>query len=268
MSGKFSARELFLLIAGLAVLLIGSWGLVVWLTVPSPGSNDQAAWELTVKRLIRGQLETALNATEIRKPVTTKALATIAKRLDDGLRSPLPYPVEIVVADLPEINAFTFPGGLIVVSRSLLLHAKDPEEVAAVLAHEMGHVAYHDSANSLKSGLLLASLAVLTNNQGAVDELIQTVTKNAFARSVEDRADEFAFEVLTRAKIRPSRLADFLASLPESPQGKFVQKNLPYLLDHPAQQQRIQKARQAPFTGNEDSIPVDWAAVKEELASR
>ena len=268
MSQKFSWKELALLTGGLVVLAVISWG-VVLIATPSPTApHAPEGWELTLKTVIRGELGAALNASEVKKPKTLAALKTIAQRLEAALKEPLPYPLEIVVVDRPEINAFTFPGGLIVVNQALLEHSSAPEEVAAVIAHEMGHVVHHDSADSLKRGLLLASLAVLASDSRAVQQVIQTLSQNAFSRNVEDRADEFAFDLLAHARIKPARLADFLASLPETPQGKFLQKNLPYLLDHPGQDRRINKARKAPFEGQEEPLALNWAEVRTELSSR
>jgi predicted Zn-dependent protease len=267
MRPRFSWKELLSLLGGLVVLAAVSWGVVAWLS-PGPAATSAEGWEPAVKTLIRGQLETALNAPEIHKPKTAAALRIIEHRLEAALDAPLPSPLEIVVVASPEINAFTFPGGLIVVNEALLENAAAPEEVAAVLAHEMGHVFHRDPANSLRRSLLFASLATLTGDSGAVREIIQTLTQNALTRSVEDRADEFAFALLARARLRPSRLADFLNSLPDTPRGKFIQKNLAYLMDHPSKEQRVQKARLAPFSGPEEPLPIDWSEVKEELAAR
>jgi beta-barrel assembly-enhancing protease len=268
MSSRFSWKELLILSGGLLVLGGVSWGVVELLTPPVHEVLAPEKWDLALKKLVRGQLENALNASEVRKPKTQAALRVLQQRLENALPTPLPYPLDIVVVSDPEVNAFTFPGGLIVVNQGLLEHAADPEEVAAVLAHEMGHVVHHDPSDSLKRGLLLASLAALTSDSGAVRAAIQTLSRNAFSRNVEDRADEFAFDLLARARIKPSRFADFLSSLPETPQGRFVQKNLPYLTDHPSRMLRIDKARRAPFFGVEEPLAVDWAAVKAELAAQ
>ncbi|MCX8107663.1 MAG: M48 family metalloprotease, partial [Verrucomicrobiae bacterium] len=45
-----------------------------------------------------------------------------------------------LILDTDEINAFAMPGGLIFVSRGLLRCCKHEDAVAAVLAHEIGHV--------------------------------------------------------------------------------------------------------------------------------
>ncbi len=264
MGRSFSVRETLLVAAVLAVLLGVAWGVVTWVSPKS--ENPPASWELTVKSLLRDHLEEAVDAAEIHNPQVSAALQTIEKRLESGLEHPLPYPVEIVVVASSEINALTFPGGLIVVNRGLLEHAANAEEVAAVLAHEMGHVFHHDPADALKRSLILASLSVLSSDSNALREVAQMLAHNAFTRTVEDRADDFAFAALARAGISPSHFGDFLAGLPDSPQGRFVQKNLPYLLDHPSRERRILKAKSAPFSGTVRPLAIDWAQVRSSLS--
>ena len=49
-------------------------------------------------------------------------------------------PYRITILNAPAVNAFALPGGYLYVTRGLLALANDSSEVAAVLAHEMGHV--------------------------------------------------------------------------------------------------------------------------------
>ncbi len=46
----------------------------------------------------------------------------------------------ITILNSPNVNAFALPGGYLYVTRGLLALANDFAELAAVLAHEMGHV--------------------------------------------------------------------------------------------------------------------------------
>lgn len=52
--------------------------------------------------------------------------------------------VHVELFDFPEVNAFTFPGGRVLISRKLVSYAKSEDELAGVLAHEFGHVLSHD----------------------------------------------------------------------------------------------------------------------------
>ena len=56
-----------------------------------------------------------------------------------------PWDIRIFVADEAQINAFAIPGGIIVFHSGLIFAAETPEEVAAVLAHEIAHVTHRHS---------------------------------------------------------------------------------------------------------------------------
>jgi predicted Zn-dependent protease len=50
-------------------------------------------------------------------------------------------PVTFTILDSPIINAMALPGGYIYVTRGMLAHLNDEDQLASVLAHEIGHVA-------------------------------------------------------------------------------------------------------------------------------
>lgn len=50
------------------------------------------------------------------------------------------------VVDLPDVNAFVLPGGRVYVGRKLIAYARGEDELAAVISHELGHLASHETA--------------------------------------------------------------------------------------------------------------------------
>ena len=73
-------------------------------------------------------------------------------------------PVTITVVDDPAINAFTLPGGRVLVMRGLIAAATDGPMLAGVIAHELGHVAHRDPTTTLIRGL---EFSLLLNAIGA-----------------------------------------------------------------------------------------------------
>ena len=65
------------------------------------------------------------------------------------------YPYTFAVADLPEINAFSLPGGPVWINRGVLARAANESQVAAVLAHEIAHITQRHGADRLTQGCLL-----------------------------------------------------------------------------------------------------------------
>lgn len=85
----------------------------------------------------------------------------------------------------PQVNAFALPGGLIFVTRSLLEFCGwDQDEVAFVLAHEIGHVACRHARDKLVTSLLARTLspAALSN----------AFVLSEYSKDFELEADSFA----------------------------------------------------------------------------
>jgi WD40 repeat protein len=71
----------------------------------------------------------------------------IAQMPPTGLR------FEFFVIDINDLNAFTLPGGRIYVTRKLIAFAKTEDELAGVVAHELGHVVARHNTNDLSLAL-------------------------------------------------------------------------------------------------------------------
>ena len=74
----------------------------------------------------------------------------------------LPYPITVSVLDHPMVNAFALPGGQVVFFRGMLDAADNPDEIAAVLAHEIGHVAARDPTRIALRSAGLEALTTVT----------------------------------------------------------------------------------------------------------
>src|SRR5690606_6510295 len=89
----------------------------------------------------------------------------------------------------PTPNAFALPGGQIGVHSGLLQVAESDDQLAAVLAHEVGHVvARHVSEQLSQSAAIQAALGATGLTQGAAGALAQMVTgvgQLSFSRSAE-----------------------------------------------------------------------------------
>src|SRR5450756_1993071 len=57
--------------------------------------------------------------------------------------------VETAVLATPIPNAFALPGGKVYVFNGLLARAQNPDEIAGVLAHELGHLVHRDATRNL-----------------------------------------------------------------------------------------------------------------------
>ena len=92
-----------------------------------------------------------------------------------------------LVLDSQDINAFAAPGGLILVTKGLLQCCQNEDELAAVLAHEIGHVEKVHGLRAIKTGRLNSALTILAVEAGKnlAGEQLAEVTQ-AFDESIND----------------------------------------------------------------------------------
>lgn len=107
----------------------------------------------------------------------------------------------VVENDTP--NAFALPGGGIVVTRGLLMQAESENELAFVLAHELGHFRGRDHLRGMGRAAaftLLSATIGAASGIGAPNglALTQHLTQSGFNRAQESAADEFALDLVYR----------------------------------------------------------------------
>jgi WD40 repeat protein len=82
----------------------------------------------------------------------TAYLRQIATRLMKHMPA-TQLPLKLFLVDLSDANAFTFPGGRIYVSPKIVALARNEDELAGVLAHELGHMVTHQGAIKMTRSL-------------------------------------------------------------------------------------------------------------------
>ncbi|MDF1555018.1 MAG: M48 family metallopeptidase [Deferrisomatales bacterium] len=111
-----------------------------------------------------------------------------------------PGPVRLQMVVSPTVNAAALPGGRVLVFSGLLEQAESENEVAMVLAHELGHVVHRDPLRALGRGLVLAFLASsLVGEERSVETFVGgslTLGHLRYSRRQEQAADRFAVETL------------------------------------------------------------------------
>lgn len=234
---------------GLAVAAV-----VLMLFVILPRMADTLAGLIPVEREVAfgksvvAQIERALGAAQLGQlkcdnPAGLEALALMTARLTAG--SELGYTLEMQVFDHEMVNAFAAPGGQIVIMRGLIETASGPDAVAAVLAHEIGHVERRDATRHAlraagSAGLLSMVLGDVTGGAAAVF-LGERVLQASYTREAEAEADIFALEMLNRAGVSSAGMADFFDELAGMEAGSLALPS--YFASHPASAGRAERAR-------------------------
>ncbi len=137
-----------------------------------------------------------------------------------------------LLLDSDEVNAFAGPGGLILVTRGMLRCCENEDELAAVLAHEIGHVAKKHGLSAIKQGRLTEAftivatesakqlggeeLASLTREfEGSVSDVVMTLTTSGYSRTQEREADAAAVGLLQRAGYPETAMITMLERMDE-----------------------------------------------------
>jgi predicted Zn-dependent protease len=154
-------------------------------------------------------------------------------------------------APLIGANAFALPGGTIVITDAMVHAAKSLDEIAAVLAHEIGHVErrhamrhlLQDSAVALVVATVTADAASLSVAVAGVPTLL---VQAKYSREFESEADDFAFALLKQHGRSPETFATFMERLAGEDSNKGAR--LGFLATHPLTAERVRRARAAAHT--------------------
>lgn len=225
-----------------------------------PDLGDSSARMLSVERereYSEGLLRQLRNYDlSIDDPELVEYLETLAYRLVQGSgRTETTFHFELI--DVPIVNAFASPGGLIVAFSQLMLHAETESELAGVLSHEIAHVTQRHIARRMESTIedilpiLLGTVALAVATQGQGDgaqaalaggmALMQQRQIN-FTRDNEHEADRVGIQTLARAGFDPSGMSGFFARIGNlhRTQGE---KPPEYLQTHPVTATRVAEAK-------------------------
>ena len=155
---------------------------------------------------------------EYSAPATERFLNDILARLAPVSQTPSET-YRVTILNSPIVNAFALPSGDIFVTRGLLALANDSSEIAAVMAHEIGHVTAQHAAKRAekeKTAALFArvSTAVLDRPQEGQEQQAKGLLSLAqFSREQEFEADKIGIKTIGAAGYDPFAAARFLGSL-------------------------------------------------------
>jgi predicted Zn-dependent protease len=182
-----------------------------------------------------------------------QALAGIVSRVVAASDRP-EQPYRITILNAPAINAFALPDGHLYLTRGLLALANDSAEIAAVLAHEMGHVtANHAQQRETRARNTL--IARQTLNDVISDEESRRMalaasqrSLAAFSRQQELEADSIGIRTVSRAGYDPFAASRFLTAMAKFADYRAIiaapEGRPDFLSTHPTTPERVQLAEQ------------------------
>lgn len=180
-----------------------------------------------------------------------------------------------------EINAFACPGGLIFITRGLLKQVQSEDQLAAVLGHEVAHVAGRHGINAIKksrwtkfgfyaagevgkqySGSEVGELA--QEFQGVVSDVAKQVLESGYSKSDEKKADINGMQFAAHAGYDPKAMAAFIQHEIDAGIGS---KSGPFS-SHPSPDKRLKEVNEelASISGGSEA-PVRTARFKAAMAA-
>jgi Zn-dependent protease with chaperone function len=196
------------------------------------------------------------------KPDGAAALKKLVERLQGAAQLPNPPDPAVLRASVP--NAFALPGGRVYLLSGLLAQAQSPDELAGVLAHELGHVAHRDGLRRLiregGTSFLVGLMFGDVSGSGVVLMAGRMVLNAAHGRDAETAADAFAARVMHRL----GRPIAPMAGLLERVAGHDDDAGPSLLRDHPltADRKAILERDDPPSSGPALLDPAEWQALK------
>ncbi len=260
----------------------GSMAVILLFVVPALSERLAAATPDTVRERIGGttlgQLA-LLVGIDRSGPAGTKrpycsdrpgraALEALTARLTADMTEP---PVlRLVVLNTKLVNAFALPGNFVVLTKGLIENAADAEEVAGVVAHEMGHVVHDHGIQRMYRSAAVAVLTSLMIGDTAGGFLVAGLGKlmlnSGYSREAEREADRYALERLSAAGLDSRGFEAFFARLQaqeEERRGKGGRALTGLLSTHPPHAERIQAVRRAARSGGKVfSEPSQWPRLR------
>ncbi len=157
-----------------------------------------------------------------------------------GKRAPdMGYAFQVYIVKDKMVNALATPGGYIVVYTGLLEKTESPEELAAVLAHEMTHVtARHSTVAVMRAMTFWIMLSYLIGDpSGILVQAAGAMSQLSYQRGQEEEADRGAMQLFERTHVDPRGLERAFTML--SKETPSLPASARYFSTHPRTEDRL-----------------------------
>jgi predicted Zn-dependent protease len=161
----------------------------------------------------------------------------------------MPYEFTLVRSDVP--NAFALPGGKIFITAGLMGIMENERELAAVLGHEVGHVAAQHNVDRMQKQMGAQVLIEVVQKiggpdygqaAGAATEVAATMAMLSYSRGDELWADKLGIRYMEKAGYNPYGMVELLTHLGELDESeKSTVGEL--FRTHPYGEDRVEQAR-------------------------
>jgi len=169
-------------------------------------------------------------------------LKPVAEAISRVAQSRYNHPFKFFLVHEPKPNAFSVPGGNVYVVDSLLYFAKNAEQLAGTLCHEVAHTIHRDAMARISEEQKIVrreigAMILLgpTLAEAIAIQMIGDLHSNAYSRDVESRADVTGSDICAAAGYNPWGLVWLFQEFQNADPNQIPQ----LLSDHPANSTRI-----------------------------
>lgn len=165
---------------------------------------------------------------------------------------------EITLVDNDQVNAWALPGGKLAINSALVRHAVAPDELAAVIAHEIGHADLAHGLSQIQNQALFTTIGGLGKEAlagwmgggalggavlSALEGPLYGMILSGYSRAHEFEADAHILKMFSKTGHDPALADDFFRTLMRlHPPGSSTTS---LFSTHPGTQERIDKIEQA-----------------------
>ncbi|ARQ03243.1 hypothetical protein CAK95_27995 [Pseudorhodoplanes sinuspersici] len=207
------------------------------------------------------QARAILGGRECTDPQGQAAFTKLVTKLKDASGFDTPLDAHVLSSSIP--NAFALPGGKVYLLDGLLAKARDVDEVAGVLAHELGHAHNRDGLRKMiqtgGSSFLIGLLFGDVMGGGAVLFAARSILDASYSRDAETRADDFAIHGMHALGRSPEPLGELLVRMTGGSRVATI------IDSHPVSAERLERMKKdaRPVTGAPILTGEEWKALKD-----
>ena len=269
-------KSFFQLFSGLVLTVVISVSML-FLTAELVVELLPASWEdkihLSISKWSRESLQED-HSKEPQKENQRKEIEIYLQGLVDELKMGtrlMEAPLKLSYVSSEELNAWAVPGYQILVTEGLYKKAESENEVAMILAHELGHFDLrHTMKNSARS-LIIMVLSIFLSEQEAALSLADSITNSihsGYSRKQEEDSDAYALELISQIYGQNSSgVLDFFERLGKK--ENRLNRAMAYLSTHPSSTKRVnllkERIRELGMSEKgKRALKIPWKPLKEE----
>ncbi len=201
--------------------------------------------------------DTANRGNFCNEPEGKAALERLVTRLAEKAGD---HTFKVYVSEQEIINAFAAPGGHIVLYQPIIGQASSAEEVAGVLAHEMGHVVERHPTQALVEAVGYGIFNAMTPGDPETEAVAKALLTSHYSRNHELDADRAGVAMLNAAGIDSRGLFSFFDRIKEA--GDTVPGAIEFMSTHPSGETRRVNIESVASEGEQALTDAEWKALQ------